>query len=210
MLRGLLVPESDSRLLMVCKSSHDQLRISDGILESIKMINMNSVSFVKSEISGMQILSLFRLNPLYLVFVTLFLGSLALTGFRLRDEVLADRISLQIVVKTPDDLPEKFFWQTIGNETVEWNLKRDYLGRYQQGWSQCLVEFLRTHRWFAESPMNPFDQNLGPSLKPLPKAYIDSEINGWNDCQKQLAGFSEMYGTSTVRRILRRKYGVTS
>ncbi|WP_131818143.1 hypothetical protein [Planctopirus hydrillae] len=128
----------------------------------------------------------------------------------MRDEVLADRISLQMVVKIPNGLPETFFWRTMGNETVEWNLKRDYPGCYQQGWSECLVEFLRSHRLFAESPMNPFDQNLGPSLKQLPPVYTDSENDGWNDCQKQLAGFSEMYGTSTVRRILRRKYGVRS
>ncbi|WP_148227218.1 hypothetical protein [Planctopirus limnophila] len=141
--------------------------------------------------------------------ILLLLGLSALAGFRLRDEVLADRISLQMVVKIPDDLPETFVWQTIGNQTVEWNLKRDYPGCYQQGWSECLVEFLRSHRLFAESPMNPFDQSLGPSLKQLPGLYTDCQKDGWGDCQKQLAGFSEMYGTSTVRRILRRKYGVT-
>lgn len=155
-------------------------------------------------------ISLICQYPCNLAVILLLLGLSALAGFRLRDEVLADRISLQIVVKIPDDLPETFVWQNIGNQTVEWNLKRDYPGRYQQGWSEYLVEFLRSHRRFAEAPMNPFDQSLGPSMKPLPAVYTDSEVDGWNDCQKQLAGFSEMYGTSTVRRILRRKYGVTS
>ncbi|QDV28809.1 hypothetical protein Spb1_06740 [Planctopirus ephydatiae] len=156
------------------------------------------------------VFSLICQYPCNLALILLLLGLFALAGFRLRDEVLADRISLQMVVKIPDDLPETFFWQTMGNQTVEWNLKRGYPSCYQQGWSECLVEFLWSPRWFTEAPMNPFDQSQGPSLKQLPGLYMDSQKDGWKDCQKQIARFSEMYGTSTVRRILRRKYGVTS
>ena len=55
--------------------------------------------------------------------------------------------------------------------------------------------------------MNPFDQSLGPSMKQLPGLYMGYEKDGWEDCQKQLASFAEKHGTSTVRRLLRRKYG---
>ncbi len=156
------------------------------------------------------VFSLICQYPCNLAVILLLLGLFALAGFRLRDELLADQISLQMVVKIPENLPETFLWQDMGKQMVEWQPERDYPGRYQQGWSECLVEFLWSPRWFTEAPMNPFDQSLGPSLKQLPPVYTDSEIDGWKDCQKQLAGFSEMYGTSTVRRILRRKYGVTS
>jgi hypothetical protein len=125
-----------------------------------------------------------------------------------RDWMIADHVELKLVVVVPDNIPESVPGHNKGGDSVTLKLKEHYAYDFANGWSECLESFLKPqHPGFNPYPVDPFDESRRPRLKQIYGYYYMYQTDGFTDCRKQLAALSRAYGTSTVRRILRQKYG---
>lgn len=125
-----------------------------------------------------------------------------------RDWMIADHVELKLVVVVPAGVPESVEVKTKAHESMTLKPRDGYPHHFVQGWSECLESFLKPqHPGFNPYPVDPFDESSKPRLKQIYGFSYMHQTDGYTDCRKQLAALSQVYGTATVRRILRRKYG---
>ena len=111
-----------------------------------------------------------------------------------RDWMIDDHVELKLVVVVPNDIPESMPSTTKDGQPITLELRDSYQRYYVSGWGACLTRFLQEE----------VSHNKLRELTDFENGYIAAGIT---DCDRQLKTLSKRYGISTVRRILRRKYG---
>lgn len=122
----------------------------------------------------------------------------------IRDRLISDQVLLKLECTVPGELPEVGIGWGKGDDKFVTYPKKEYPYAFESGWVECLHSFTRVA---SLRPINPFDSSVGPSLKQVTGYTSNAQADGFKDCHLQIMKLSSQYGVSTVRRILRRKYG---